>query len=549
MITNPTPRERYRWRGDRISVSISLQSVTDESGNLLYITAVAIPNSGGDAIPLTIEVSGRIITVDEIENPDPEGYTLIFARNVPLTQLVSLNESNDLNLERIEEMVDRATLIMEGLGSGSDRAFTAAVSDSAIDQLPAAVTRAGLYLAFDVDGDPVVMLGALETDLSMMLETVRGIIDNAEAGPVPTTVAKRGLDGGGNFTTLEADSLAGVSLSGVDAGGVTQSAITPLSVTADKVMTDRGPIVSPGQLLMAYHSQFGLNSSTYATGSINTPAIAWSEELGLFTLLHFNEAWTVHTSTDGKTWSSHPFGQNGWEGAIWSPELGIFVVVGAPNRCSRSSNGVDWAAPSSIGGGNYYDVCWSPELGLLCASGTNRFDVSLDSVNWEQGDLNTVRQWRSVCWSAELGIFCAVSASGGASFGVAISSNGINWTEHGIGGNNNYGVCWSKELGLFCSVNTGSAGSFVRTSPDGINWTPQSEASYSARAVTWAPELGLFIAPAFTSSFIMISDDGVRWFNVPRSSTEATWKVRWAPSLGLAVTAGYESSFVFGDFA
>jgi len=172
------------------------------------------------------------------------------------------------------------------------------------------------------------------------------------------------------------------------------------------------------------------------------------------------------TSPDGITWSSTNVTgvpDNSWYDVCWSPELGLFVAVAydGSNRIMTSYDGFNWTSRTSP---NEYtawvSVCWSPELGLFVAvaeagtSGANRVMTSPDGTTWTgRTSANENSGWISVCWSPELGLFVAVSWSG--SKRVMTSPNGINWTGRPSSNdevNEWWDVCWSKELGIFVAV-------------------------------------------------------------------------------------------------
>jgi hypothetical protein len=91
-----------------------------------------------------------------------------------------------------------------------------------------------------------------------------------------------------------------------------------------------------------------------------------------------------------------------------------------------------WTSRTTTLDSNWYDICWSPELGLLCAVSNStsgyRIMVSTDGINWIIVITQTSNEWTSVCWSPELKLFCIVASGGSFSY-VVTSTDGMQWTE------------------------------------------------------------------------------------------------------------------------
>ena len=249
---------------------------------------------------------------------------------------------------------------------------------------------------------------------------------------------------------------------------------------------------------------------------------------------HVNEAsWLSSTSA----------ADNQWFSVCWSPELGLLCAVastGSGNRVMTSQDGIVWTLRTSAADNDWRSVCWSPELGLFCAvastGGGNRVMTSPDGIVWTLRTSAADNQWFSICWSPELGLFCAVASTGSGNR-VMTSPDGISWTSRTSAADNTwYSVCWAAEPGLFCAVSYSGAGNRVMTSPDGIVWTTRVNANANQWwSVCWSPELGLFCAVALngTGDGVMTSPDGIVWTaRVPAADNQ--WRsVCWAPSLGL----------------
>ena len=242
--------------------------------------------------------------------------------------------------------------------------------------------------------------------------------------------------------------------------------------------------------------------------------------------------WLISTSAADNTWRT----------VCWSAELGLLCAVsdsGTGNRIMTSPDGITWTARVNPADNSWLSVCWSAELGMFCAvatSGTgDRVMTSADGINWTTRASALDNNWRSVCWSAELGLFCAVSATGTGNR-VMTSPNGVTWTARTSATDNNWrSVCWAADIGFFCAVGDAGTNTQVMTSPDGITWTTRTPAADNSwRSVCWSAELGLFCVVAITgtSNRVMTSPDGVTWTG--RVTTDNTWQgVCWSSDLGL----------------
>jgi hypothetical protein len=301
-------------------------------------------------------------------------------------------------------------------------------------------------------------------------------------------------------------------------------------------------------------------------------SVCWSSELGLFcAVTDTGTIYKVMTSPNGINWTIRTSVNSTCNSVCWSSELGLFCVVSTTSvgrgvvtskdvgvykprkvvpkffyRSAIASEALKvalkWYTRLNSTNNNWTSVCWSPELGLLCAvssSGTgNRVMTSPDGITWTTRTSATDNAWNSVCWSSELGLLCAVSTNG-TDNQIMTSPDGITWTTRvGAIGLELTSVCWSPELGLFCAVGWSSdvAGNSVITSPDGINWTVRTSAADNYwYSVCWSPERRTFCAVAVTGfeNSVMRSSDGENW-NAASSAPDNEWRsVCWSPELGL----------------
>ena len=191
------------------------------------------------------------------------------------------------------------------------------------------------------------------------------------------------------------------------------------------------------------------------TGVTNWVNIAWAPELGIFCVIGVSTVSTrVMTSPNGTTWTLRDsLVYNQWRTICWSPDLSIFVVAsdsGSLNRVMTSPDGIVWTARTTPNG-SYYGSAWSPELGLFAVVGSSTCITSPDGVVWTTRSVSG-NMWFDIIWSPSLRLFCAIStASSGAS--IMTSPDGVVWTGRTPTINmSGRAIAWSEELGIFCLV-------------------------------------------------------------------------------------------------
>jgi len=276
------------------------------------------------------------------------------------------------------------------------------------------------------------------------------------------------------------------------------------------------------------------------TAPVYTNDVCYSPELDLYVAVGASSA--CMTSSDGITWTQRTIGTGQWLGVAWVPEFSIFVAVAADAlRIAYSYDGIawfnknGWTTRTAASSSQWQSVCWSPEINLFCAvaNGTAAIMTSPDGVTWTSRTPPVgAGVLVSVCWSPDLNLFVAVSSSSTAAINVISSPDGITWTQRTGIAKQFSSVCWSPELTLFCAVGVSGA---VMTSPDGITWTSRTASEANTwNEVCWSPELTLFCAVSSDgTNQVMTSSDGITW--TARSEAEANqWQsVCWSPELGL----------------
>jgi len=244
------------------------------------------------------------------------------------------------------------------------------------------------------------------------------------------------------------------------------------------------------------------------------------------------------------SWTNHfevntAVDRSSWFDVCWSPLLGLFAAVathggttGGYKRVATSPDGENWTRYTTPTGGSYRGICWSPELRIFCAVGTGANEKVITSTNgttWTPVTVDTSPYpgFQAVCWSPELGIFCAVG------YGTIYTSpDGSTWTDQGITAYDWEAICWSPELGIFCAV----TGSDIGISSDGVNWSFSTPGfSFGINGIAWSPKKGFCICGNLC--YFAVSADGTSWTerkSLEFSNTIRTFqKVVWIPELGV----------------
>ncbi len=189
---------------------------------------------------------------------------------------------------------------------------------------------------------------------------------------------------------------------------------------------------------------------------------------------------------------------------------GVSRMVGDLSR----TTGIAKAMP---GNEAWSGVAFGNGVFVAIANGSAAVAVSSDGINWTQGSLPSSAAWISIAFGN--GVFVAV-ASGSSS--AAVSSDGVNWTSTLLPASSSW-ISITFGNGVFVAITT--LASVAATSTNGINWT-QRVLPNSVQWVSVAYGRGMFVAIAGGSSqstSAAFSHDGAVW-------TTATLPVshRWA---------------------
>lgn len=246
-----------------------------------------------------------------------------------------------------------------------------------------------------------------------------------------------------------------------------------------------------------------------------------------------------------------------WYSVTYSPDLNLFVAVGAGNGDGATGNfvmtspdGFSWTAQTAPAPGTalrrYGSVCWSPSLGLFVAVGngtTNQIITSPNGIAWTAQTPASVFNLNCVAWSETLGIFVAAGGDGTTNSPtnkIQTSTDGVVWTNRTSPQTQSWlAIIWADSIGKFVMVGGTTFATYrAAYSFNGTSWTGVSDAASSVRdVVAWSESLSLFISTHSNTDQVGIaSPDGVTWtryISIPRASGMA-----WSDVIGSFLTVG-----------
>lgn len=186
-------------------------------------------------------------------------------------------------------------------------------------------------------------------------------------------------------------------------------------------------------------------------------------------------------------------------GCCFSDDLSLFVAVGT-NHSLVSSDGVTWTSGTMPG--TFESVTWSPTLNIFAACGSGLVATSTDGLVWT---LRTAPAsgWGRVLWVPFVSKFVMCGNGGTANF--AYSADGITWTT-ATGGNAGDGLAHNGAV--IVSVCQGAATACV--SVNGTSWSTPVAIPTAPRSVAFGN--GTFAALGNNLNFRAIySGDGIDW--------------------------------------
>lgn len=304
--------------------------------------------------------------------------------------------------------------------------------------------------------------------------------------------------------------------------------------------------------------------SRFSPFNTSTWGVAWNGTIWVACGTGIN---TIATSVDGISWiprdRSNVITLVAYA-AAWSPNLGLWVVVGnsggtsSANVAATSPDGITWTGvPGFITSSSNAPLrkgCWAfNPTGVLGSiyvigelGGNSRIYTSADGSNWAFRSIPVSTAY-NVAWNGNLFVATTSNTT------VMTSPDAITWTNRGLtpGINNTYGIAYSPAWGVWimCGNNQGSGSAFgaIQYSYDGINWgntamnAGNNTAGLVLNDVQWNPTNNYFQIVG-SNAFIYQISSQLTLSNIPQTFPSATfnniWQTAWSPTLGLWVGVG-----------
>ena len=304
--------------------------------------------------------------------------------------------------------------------------------------------------------------------------------------------------------------------------------------------------------------------SRFSPFNTTTWGVAWNGTIWVACGTGIN---TIATSVDGISWIPRDRGTvitSVAYAAAWSPNLGLWVVVGnsgassSANVAATSPDGITWTGvPGFITSSSNAPLrkgCWAfNPTGVLGSiyvigelGGNSRIYTSADGSNWAFRSIPVSTAY-NVAWNSNLFVATTSNTT------VMTSPDAITWTNRSLNPNinNTYGIAYSPLWGVWimCGYNGGSGSAFgaIQYSYDGINWgnTAMNVANNTAGLflydVQWNPTNNYFQIVG-SNAFIYQISSQLTLSNIPQTFPSATfnniWQTAWSPTLGLWAGVG-----------
>lgn len=342
------------------------------------------------------------------------GAAIYVERVTPITQLVDTQNNETILEDVLDAEFDKLTMIAQELGGKADRALLVPKGEAGYT-LPAAATRASKFLAFGVDGSPVMSSGTgadagLRTDLaSSLLGTLLIAWKAAGAGAVLRTLYARLLDLPMNVKDFGAKGDSTTGVNGTDDTAAFNLALA----TNKKIMVPAGLYRIAGNLTVTQNG--GPGSPPYGGGlygdGIGVTTLACS---AAGTALSLVAAWNFHVE-------DMTIKTSGVYRAI-AGQKGI-VVTGAAARCvfrgleilgfdggglhltgtvgtQHSGHVVQDIFLQANGGNQFYSLYANDftykNLDVGYYPGITKADVGIMLENSGEGELSDTKTWSNV---------------------------------------------------------------------------------------------------------------------------------------------------------
>ena len=200
-VTSPTSRVSYAGDGGTSAFPVSFKFLANADLVVVLVddaTGAETPWSLGSQYTLAGagNPSGGTLNVSTapIDYTPQPGETLVIYRDPDLTQGASLPLGGAFPSTVVERMADRLTMIAQRLSDLVSRSLRQPDGDvDSVNPLPPAISRANMYLAFDVDGNPIAAVAP--EGGNVVSAFIATLLDDANAATARATLGATGTGG------------------------------------------------------------------------------------------------------------------------------------------------------------------------------------------------------------------------------------------------------------------------------------------------------------------------------------------------------------------
>lgn len=182
-VANELYKVSYVGRGDTGPYAITFPVALDASGDAQDVKVKLIDAAGAETdITATSTFTGlNVYTAASYAAT----YTIVLIRYPALTQPYTFPYRTSFPSRDFERALDRLVFAVQRVALNGDQALKAPIAESAPADIPSAVDRASMFLAFDASGDPIAATGVSSVPVTAAAET---LLDDATISDILTTL-------------------------------------------------------------------------------------------------------------------------------------------------------------------------------------------------------------------------------------------------------------------------------------------------------------------------------------------------------------------------